>query len=81
MQERRRCARTYVCKEVLLLAAGRSKAIGCTIRDLSAGGACLEVADGNVASQIFELSFDWFRSSRRCEIKWHSADRIGVAFI
>lgn len=81
MQERRRNARTYVCKEAQILGADRHKATGCTVRDLSARGACLEVDDRNATPQFVDLSFDWFRSSRRCEVKWHSAGRIGVAFI
>jgi hypothetical protein len=80
-KERRRSARTYVCKEAQILATDSHRALGCTVRDLSAGGACLEVEDGTATRQFLDLSFDWFRSSRRCEVKWRSAGKIGVAFI
>jgi hypothetical protein len=80
MHERRRSTRTYVFKAAQLIALDRRKVIGCTVRDISAGGACLDVANGNATPQFLDLSFDWFRSSRRCEVKWRSASRIGVAF-
>jgi PilZ domain-containing protein len=80
MHERRRSARTYVFKAAQLIAPDRHKVIGCTVRDLSDGGACLDIADGKATSQFLDLSFDWFRSVRRCEVRWCSAGRIGVAF-
>ncbi len=80
MQERRRSARTYVFKAAQLIAPDCHRLIGCTVRDLSAGGACLEIASGMALPQCLDLSFDCFRSFRRCEIKWRSAGRIGIAF-
>ena len=80
MQERRRSVRTHVFKAAQLIAPDRRKMIGCTVRDLSAGGACLEVANAQRMPPSLELSFDWFRSFRRCEVRWRAASRVGVAF-
>jgi hypothetical protein len=80
MQERRRSARTHVFKAAQLITPGRHKVIGCTVRDLSAGGACLEVANAQGMPPFLELSLDWFRSFRRCEVRRRSASRLGVAF-
>ncbi len=81
MQERRRNARTQIFKAAQLLAPDRHKVIGCTVRDLSPAGACLDIDSPMGIPQSFNLSFDWFRSFRRCEVKWRSAGRIGVAFM
>jgi hypothetical protein len=80
MHERRRSARTLVFKAAQLLAPNRRKVAGCTVRDLSAGGACVDIASAEEIPQFLDLSFDWFRSFRRCEVRWRSANRIGVAF-
>jgi hypothetical protein len=80
MQEQRRSARTHVFKAAQLLMLGRGNVAGCTVRDLSAGGACIEIARVTEVPRFFELSFDWFRSYRRCEVRWRSETRIGVAF-
>ncbi len=79
MKERRRNPRTQVFKPAQFIVPGCAKVNGCTVRDLSAGGACIE-ASAKEIPQFFELSFDWFRSFRQCEVKWRSASRIGVSF-
>jgi hypothetical protein len=79
MPERRRNPRIPVFKAAQLLAPNR-KVIGCTVRDLSAGGGCVDIAGPEEIPQFLDLSFDWLRSFRRCEVKWRSANRIGVAF-
>jgi hypothetical protein len=80
MHERRRSERTPVFKAAQLLASDRRKVIGCTVRDLSAGGACIDIESAEEMPQFLDLSFDWFRSFRRCEVRWRSANRLGVAF-
>ncbi len=80
MDERRRSARSVVFKPAQLLAEDRRKVVGCTVRDLSAEGACLDIESNERLPQHFRLSLDWFRSLRRCEVRWRSASRVGVAF-
>ncbi len=80
MHERRRSERTVVFKAAQLLAPNRRKVVGCTVRDLSADGACVDIANAEEIPQFFNLSLDWLRSFRRCEVRWRSANRIGVAF-
>ena len=54
-------------------------AINCTVRNLSDGGASLEVASpiGIPGSVVLELEGD----SRRCRVIWRKEKRIGVRFI
>jgi PilZ domain len=80
MLERRRSARTSVFKPAQLLVARPRKMVGCTVRDLSEGGACLDLTSGNEVPEFIQLSFNWFRSMQRCEVRWRSETRIGVAF-
>ncbi len=80
MLERRRSARTSVFKAAQLLVPDNRKVVGCTVRDLSDGGACLDVTSAKEVPDFLQLSFDWFRSMQRCEVRWRSETRIGVAF-
>jgi PilZ domain len=80
MQERRRTARTRVFRAAHLITPDRHSMIECTVRDLSAGGACLQVASPLGIPEFLDLSFDSFRSFRRCRVRWRSENRLGVAF-
>jgi PilZ domain len=80
MHERRQSVRTYIFKPAQLMSAINHKVIGCTVRDISADGACLELDRPEEVTQVLDLSFDSFRSCRQCEVKWRSDSRIGVAF-
>lgn len=63
-----------------LLAPDHRKVIGCTIRDLSAGVPASKSSNGRKSHSFLGLSFDCFCSFQRCELKWRSKTRIGVAF-
>ncbi len=80
MRERRQSVRTHIFKPAQLISALEHKVIGCTVRDISAGGACLELDRPERVPQRLDMSFDSFRSLRLCEVKWRSETRIGVAF-
>jgi hypothetical protein len=80
MQERRRGARIPIFKAAQLITSDRRKVIGCTVRDLSAGGACIDVADAKGIPHFLSLSFDWLHTLRPCEVRWRSGSRIGLAF-
>ena len=59
MQERRRTARTRVFKGAQLIVLDRHTVVDCTVRDLSAGGACLEFFSPFGIPQFFDLSFEF----------------------
>jgi hypothetical protein len=52
--------------------------IDCVVRDLSEGGACLEVSGTAGLPASFELVFAGQRL--RCQVVWQSGRRTGVAF-
>lgn len=79
MVERRRFPRHRVFKGASI-AFGRSAAISCTVRNLSEGGACLDVECPIGIPDDFALVMDADRSVRRSRIVWTSARRLGVAF-
>jgi len=80
MQERRRAARTRVVKAAQLIFGQHSSVIDCTVRNLSGGGACLQIPSPAELPEAFELSFDSFRSARQCRVRWRTEDSIGVSF-
>jgi len=80
MKERRRVGRTRVQKMARLIFNERA-IVDCTVHDLTARGAWLQVSDPRQLPETFELSFDSFRSVRRCHVRWRTADKVGVSFL
>jgi len=78
MQERNK-PRTRVRKTAKLL-TDYSSVIECTVRNLTGSGACLQVPNSVALPDTFELTFDSFRSVRRCRVRWRSENEIGVSF-
>jgi hypothetical protein len=79
MSENRKITRRRVLK-LGTIAFNGGGGITCRIRDVSEGGACLEVASQFGIPDAFKLVIgvdDWQRS---CHVAWRKANRIGVAF-
>jgi hypothetical protein len=79
MSENRKIKRRRVLK-LGTIALNGDGGITCRIRDISEGGACLEVASQFGIPDEFKLVIgidDWQRS---CRVAWRKANRIGVAF-
>ena len=55
-------------------------AVDCVIRDLSDGGARLELQPAGLVPRIFELVADGPDGFRTCEVVWRARDRVGVSF-
>jgi hypothetical protein len=51
-----------------------------TVRDVTNFGAGLRTQDIPILPLTFELSFDNFRTVRRCRLIWRDGDFLGVAF-
>lgn len=55
--------------------------VDCTVRNLSEGGAKLEVSHAVALPDEFDLHMPQRASTRRVRMCWRSADHCGVAFI
>jgi PilZ domain len=54
--------------------------IECTVRDMSASGAALQVVSPLFIPDLFNLFIPSDQSKRTCRIAWRTGKRIGVAF-
>jgi hypothetical protein len=80
MPERRKFQRTNVQKAAKIVAARCQQLIGCTVLNLSIGGAVIIVANAADVPNEFELTFDAARTMRLCRVAWRTEHKIGVAF-
>lgn len=76
--ERRRTPRHRVFKGGLI--AFKGKSLACTVRNLSDGGANLDIDSTAAVPPSFTLVLESDRTIRRCEMKWRAERRVGVAF-
>jgi hypothetical protein len=67
-----------VSNNATIIVAPGKPTIGCTVIDLSAGGACLDLANPDQLPSRFTLLHGATRKS--CLIKWKKFRRIGVQF-
>ena len=58
----------------------RSATIDCVVKNLSAQGACLQVASPIGIPEFFDLVFDSDDSIRPCQVVWRNLKQIGVEF-
>lgn len=56
----------------------KSPATACTIVDISAGGACIEVHGANIIPRKFTLNHGG--TKKTCNVVWQRGRRIGVRF-
>jgi hypothetical protein len=78
--ERRSRVRTKIAKSALLFFSGQVGVRACVVRDITHVGAGLRIQDLPALPLNFELTFDNFRTPRKCRLVWRDADFIGVAF-
>jgi PilZ domain len=80
MNERRSTPRRRVLKAGTI-EFNRAGGVSCTVRNLSATGACLEVESPLGIPESFDLMIgsDWH--ARHCRVVWQTVHRIGVQFI
>jgi hypothetical protein len=79
--ERRLIGRTKVAKGALLFFGARSGVHSCFVRDVTNVGAGVRTHDLPIVPLNFDLSFDNFRTIRKCQLIWREADFIGLAFL
>jgi len=80
MMEQRQRPRRRTLKAGQIIFNHRSSVISCTVRNLSDGGACLEIGSSIGIPESFDLIVDADGLSRSCDVAWRSEHRIGVAF-
>jgi hypothetical protein len=78
-EERRKTLRRRVLKGATI-AFDRTSGIRCMVRNLSAGGACLELDCSVGIPREFVLVLDSDRSSFASRIVWTGPHHLGVAF-
>lgn len=79
MIEQRKSVRHRVFKAGLI-EFNRAAVISCTVRNISDGGACLEVSSPLGIPADFDLFIATDGRVLPCHLVWKSASRIGVAF-
>ena len=80
MQERRHSPRTRTLRAARILFNNRRSVIDCMVRNVSAHGACLLVANVVGIPASFDLMIDGESASRACTMVWHAHNRLGIEF-
>ena len=79
MPETRRHARVRpATRSGKIIVDPKKPAIDCSVVDVSAGGACLEVSDPAALPRRFELLHGGIR--KKCSVAWRTRFRLGVSF-
>jgi hypothetical protein len=80
MIERRKITRLRSLKSAQIIFHRHWPPIDCIIRNLTADGACLEMADSFSVTLAFDLIFTQGRIERPSRQVWRSKNRMGVSF-
>ncbi len=78
MENRRRQERHRTLKSGKIVFNHKGSVVDCIVRNLSEGGACLQVQTVLGIPESFDLAVD--ETVRLCTVKWKTANRIGVTF-
>jgi PilZ domain-containing protein len=76
--EKRNTERHEILKAGVISFQGSS--IECTVRNISIGGAKLEVPSGVRIPDLFDLTIDAEEGTRQCDVVWRTDRQIGVSF-
>jgi hypothetical protein len=77
MSNRRASTRKRTLKAAKILLGKAS--VPCTVRDLSEGGACLQLQSTFGIPAVFDVSFD-DRKPRACKVLWLNETQVRVQF-
>jgi hypothetical protein len=78
--ERRSKGRTIINRNALIFFAGNNAVHSCCVRDVTNDGAGIRLDGLNVLPFEFGISFDNFRTMRRCCMIWRNGDFLGATF-
>jgi hypothetical protein len=79
-EERRSLGRTKINRGVLMHFAGCEGVHACCVRDVTNLGAGIRFNGLTIVPFEFGISFDNFRTMRRCRLIWRDGDFVGVVF-
>jgi len=79
MEERRKYQRTEINEPGYVSSAG--SVMSCTVRNISPGGAAIDVENPSFVPAHFRLVMANDSSVRDCRVIWIQQKRIGVAFV
>lgn len=77
---RRAVDRTTINRAALMFFTGQDHVHECCVRNVTNHGAGLGLNGLNIVPPDFGISFDNFRTMRRCRLIWRDGDFVGVAF-
>ena len=81
LTERRSIGRTRIDRGALLFFAGREGVFACCVENVTNHGAGVRLSGLGILPSEFDLSFDNFRSIRRCRLAWRIGEFTGVQFL
>ena len=79
--EKRGGTRSRMLKGGVIAFSGRHATIPCVVRDMSDGGARLQVAQGSSIPDTFELIVELDGLEVPCQVAWRKPHEIGVSFL
>lgn len=79
--EKRSGARSRMLKGGVIAFSGRHATIPCVVRDMSEGGARLQVAQGASVPDTFELIVELDGLEAQCLVVWRKPQEVGVGFL
>jgi len=81
VEEKRSHLRRRALKGAKIVFNHRASVIDCTVRDLSQGGARLQVTTPVGLPAVFDLVFDSDNTSLPCRLVWQTKQEVGVEFV
>lgn len=82
MIERRKYDRVRIAFDAAAVSARTGRAVECSVRNISGGGACLVFVQRRTAlPREFLLDIEPGSTRRVCRLVWQSAYRVGVQFV
>ena len=78
--ERRSVVRTTINRDVSMFFTSQDRVHPCCVRDITNLGACLRLNGVIIVPSYFGISFDSFRTMRRCRLIWRDGDFVGLLF-
>lgn len=80
MDDRRKFPRVPTLKAGRIEFNRRLNVVDCVVRNMSDGGACIQVEDTGWLPATFDLAVPIDGLKRACRVAWRSADKLGVAY-
>jgi hypothetical protein len=72
--------RTTINRDVLMYFTGQDGVHACVVGNVTNQGVGLRLNGLNIVPSAFDISFDNFRTTRRCRLIWRDSDFVGAAF-